>query len=128
MTNQYKTAFLFLLSLIWVDVIVFLSLMSPDDLPETPLINIPHFDKLVHAGMYFILAILLVNPLQRVKLPAYFYTVIFSVLLGGGLEIIQQTLTSNRTGSWYDLLANVLGTAGGLVLYYYTIKGNSDES
>jgi VanZ family protein len=122
MSSRYKTAFRFLPPLLWVAIIVFLSLVPADDLPETPLFNIPHFDKLVHAGLYFILAILLVRPLQKVKLPAYLYAIVFSVLLGGGLELLQLYCTGTRTGSWFDLLADMLGTAGGLVLCHLTVK------
>jgi VanZ family protein len=121
MSSRYKTAFRFLPPLAWVAVIVFFSLIPADELPETPLINIPYFDKLVHLGMYFFLAILLVNPLKTVKFPAFFFTVIFSVLLGGGLELLQLYCTKNRTGDWYDLLADVLGTVAGLLIYRYFI-------
>jgi VanZ family protein len=122
MSSRHKTVFRFLPPLLWVAIIVFISLVPADDLPETPLFNIPHFDKLVHTGLYFILAILLVRPLQKVKLPAYLYAIVFSVLLGGGLELLQLYCTGTRTGSWYDLLADMLGTAGGLVLCHHTVK------
>ena len=109
-------------ALTWVAVITCLSLLPANDLPKTQLENIPHFDKLVHAGMYFILALLWIYPLQTTTIPAYFFILVFSFVLGGGLELLQHYLTRSRSGSWADLLADMAGAAGGLVVNRYFKK------
>jgi VanZ family protein len=105
-------------------IIVFLSVypFSPDS--DIPYIAIPGFDKIVHFFFYFTFSVLLIFDLNEktdLKKPRRFY--IFSVFLcsfiiGGALELIQHFLIPERTGSWYDMCANALGSITGIVLYY----------
>jgi hypothetical protein len=48
---------LFVISLVWSVLILILCAIPGNSLPKSPLFNIPHFDKFVHAGLYFPLAI-----------------------------------------------------------------------
>jgi len=99
---------------IWSAVIAFLCLMPSGDLPENQLFNIPHFDKLVHAGLYFILSLLLIKPLSKSGLPAILPIIAYTVILGGGLELLQAFFTVSRSGSWFDLLADIIGAMAGV--------------
>ncbi|ALG67290.1 hypothetical protein AL038_05700 [Beggiatoa leptomitoformis] len=46
------------------------------------------------------------------------FTVLFATIsIGGLLEIAQSTLTTNRSGSWDDAIANAFGASLGCVSY-----------
>jgi VanZ family protein len=115
----YHRIFRFLPPLIWTAIITILSLIPGDDFPQTGLANIPFIDKLIHVGMYLILAVLLVRPLKKAALPAGLFILIFTFLLGGVLELLQAYWAVNRSGSWLDLLADLAGAALGLVIWWY---------
>jgi len=103
--------------------------MPGDDLPEKGFFNIPYFDKIVHFGLYFILALLLVYPLKNTRLPVYTVVLAFSFLLGGGLELLQDYCTTSRSGSWFDLLADLTGAFSGLILFaHYSLRREAKRS
>lgn len=74
--------------------------------PVTSMGTIPNFDKLLHAGAYFVLAGLLALAAPRLHL---LWIIILPCLYGGGLEIAQSLMGSGRTGSIYDMAANIVG-------------------
>lgn len=78
------------------------------------------WDKLVHACMYFVLTIAVLRPAVRTGIK-YPYLMIFFVLVlfGIGMEIIQYYLPY-RSFELKDILFNILGCAGGCVLYFFT--------
>jgi len=45
-------------------------------------------------------------------------TCIISILYGGLTELIQETLIPTRTGSWFDLLADAIGSILGISIFY----------
>jgi VanZ family protein len=112
---------------IWVVIITILCLMPADEMPRITAFTIPHFDKLVHAGMYFILVIFLVKPLQSVKIPVVFPSLIFSIIVGSSIEVLQFYITSTRSADFYDIFADFAGAIIGLIFYMYSIKGNKWE-
>lgn len=101
--------------------------MPAEDLPEAPLFLIPHFDKLVHLGLYLILTVLLIKPIKFYHLPVVICILIYTVLYGGGIELIQNFFTVNRSGSWYDLLSDVAGSIIGLLIYRFALRGSKAE-
>lgn len=107
--------------ILWLSIILVLSLIPGNKLPGIPLF--PHIDKVVHALMYFGLAVLLVRPLKR--LPGsrpYLWSVMICLVIGTAVEYSQAYLTVNRSGSFYDELANVLGAIMGVVFYHLLIR------
>ena len=119
--NYYKSILIILFFL-------FLSLFPADKTPKIQFINIPHFDKLVHFGMYFILSIVLIidlnkntkNPIKKFFLSVILFVFIFS----GLLEIIQELIIPGRFGSLVDLAANLLGSVIGLYISILLYKSN----
>ena len=103
--------------------------MPGDSLPQTPMVEIPHFDKMVHFGLFFIMGIFLVSELKyQTKLGTFqVAAVVFSVVAvyGGTIEILQEHFFINRSGDFWDLCADV---AGGFcsVLMYPTLKKQKD--
>lgn len=75
-------------------------------------IDIPHFDKAMHLGVYGVLAFCVNFAWPR------FHKIItwFSCILYGGLlELAQGTLTIGRTASFWDFVANATGAAMALI-------------
>ncbi len=106
-------------NIIWAAVIFILCAMPAERVPD-PRIDIPHLDKAVHFGMFFIMAVLLCNELEyqtRFSLrKIYAVTVGISFLYGGAIELLQQHFF-NRSGDVWDLAADVLGAAAGCWVY-----------
>lgn len=89
--------------------IVYVSLLPAVSVPE---INL--WDKLQHAGAYFIMAIL-AFPLCSNSKQVYLATIAI-ILLGGLLEILQG-FSPGRFGSWLDALANGVGAIFALLIF-----------
>lgn len=106
-------------NIIWAAIIFILCAMPSEHIPE-PHLNIPHLDKAVHFGMFFIMAILLCNELEyQTRFDSrkiYTFTVLFAFLYGGAIEILQQHLF-NRSGDIWDLFADILGAITGCWVY-----------
>lgn len=88
--------------------IIYLSFFTPPSLPK--LSKLFELDKVAHLCMYFGFMSILVfefrNNLTRKKL---FFLALFSCALGGIIEILQGTLTSYRSPSLFDFIANTSG-------------------
>ena len=56
------------INLLWTIIIFVLCVMPSDDLPN-PRFDIPHIDKVVHFGMYFVSSLLMMYPLERYRHP-----------------------------------------------------------
>lgn len=78
--------------------------------------HIPHLDKILHAGVYGLLALgigLAWPNISKVKIW------IVAVLYGAVMEIAQGTLTAARTPSILDFTANAVGAAAALVFIVF---------
>lgn len=103
-------------NLLWILMIFALCAMPPQDVPE-PGIEIPHLDKVVHFGMFFIMSLLICYRFERPSLKSIYGIAIgFSFLYGGLIEILQHYFF-NRGGDVWDLLADVAGGVVGCVLF-----------
>jgi VanZ family protein len=84
-------------------------------------------DKLVHAGFYFVLCILLIKPFRKTTKYTYLYSLVCSIAISSVMEILQIILTLTRKGDIYDLLANIIGAIAGLVFFRLAISGKPAE-
>ena len=114
MSSKLRHIFI-LANILWVVIIFILCAMPSDDIPD-PHWNIPHLDKVVHFGMYFVLSILLIFPLEEyscLKLSRiYLIAILVALIYGGGIEILQANFF-NRSGDVWDLVADVSGGIAG---------------
>ena len=111
--------------------ITLLSLVSFKGGDLLPSLDIPHMDKLVHMGFYFgttLLGILLVRErtggmvsLQKTMLGI----VVFAILYGIIIEVLQSTYTLDRQGDILDVLANSSGALLGGFLMKFVFSGKS---
>jgi VanZ family protein len=107
----------------WTIIILLLTLFPASDIPDTPLNGIPHFDKLVHAGIFGVFVILWYGALFRslsasagremhrsFPLTLLARVILVAVFLGFLIEVIQKDWKFiHRDFDWYDWLADILG-------------------
>lgn len=115
-------------ALLWALLIFILCAIPGKDIPHVSFLELLKFDKLVHAGVFFILILFTVRgfllqtsfiKLQQFSKPVAF---VLCVIYGGSLEIMQGALYNGRTASVYDFIANSFGAAVGLLMYKWIEK------
>ena len=90
-------------NLLWAGVIFFLCAIPSSSIPD-PKLNIPHLDKVVHFGMFFIMSVFLCDALRH-KLSSracYLIAIGFSFAYGGLIEILQYKYFEGATGGIYS--------------------------
>jgi len=83
------------------------SKIKPDNLPL-----IPHSDKIVHFVMYFTLAFVFMFEYyihHHKTITKVSKILVLPLIYGGIMEILQMSITSYRSGDWWDMLANTSG-------------------
>ena len=104
------------LSLIYLTIVAFLSLLPPNDLPDIPLF--PGADKIVHTCMYLGLAWLACWAMHaEVKRKWYYIIILFSISWGVMMEIFQFLMHLGRSFEFYDIISNSIGTLIGVLIY-----------
>jgi VanZ family protein len=98
--------------------------MPPSGIPELSIFSgIPFFDKWVHAGLFFVLSMLLLTGLgkQKLRLPGRFAPVwpvlLLCVLYGMATELFQLFPFTGRQASLYDWIADIAGSTAGAGIY-----------
>ena len=111
--------------------VTFSSLFSFGEV-KPPKIDIPHLDKAIHFTFYFVACITGVFFLrERYKgsmnfRKALLVMVVFTVVYGIIIEVLQYTMTENREGDFLDAMANALGGFCGAIAtkwYFSTQRG-----
>ena len=110
-------------SVIWT-VIIFILCSTPGKyVPTAHWLDLLSFDKLVHVSMFFILTSLwLCYFISKYTITPSTVSAVFigCVAYGGLLEIMQATLFSQRSGDWFDFIANTVGCL--IALYFFRKK------
>jgi len=102
-------------------VIMYLSLTSSHTFDKVSFINFPYFDKIVHFSMYFgLMSVIIFENRKTIKNTRQLYLIALIPLFYGILiEILQATLTTTRTGSFFDAIFNLAGILVSLVLWLW---------
>lgn len=97
-----------LLCCLWVVTILVLSLMPARNVP---VVGVWNADKLVHAGMYFALALLMLKShwLSLASLKYLLLVALVCVGFGASIEYLQEHCTTDRHFDSLDIVANTLG-------------------
>lgn len=109
-------------------VLLYLSFAPPSSFKEIPPIQIEFFDKLVHVALYVFFTFILILDFHKyfgdkASKSTFFVCCILSpILLGGFIEIAQETWFSPRTAEWIDWFADIIGTGIGFWIATFTIK------
>lgn len=121
----YNIMFLrFWKTIIWAIIILVISSFPGNKVDNVPFLNIPHIDKVIHMGMYFILSFSFLFEInnnsfyQTIRLKVSIIVLILTISYGFILEILQSFLFIERSGDFYDLLANILGC----IMAYFFFK------
>jgi len=101
--------------------IFYLSTASPSALPEMP--KITGFDKFIHVLLYAILAFALsLEATRKNKFGYCALAILFPILYGGLIEILQHYVYASRVGDWYDFWANTIGVLIGYLIAQQLLK------
>jgi VanZ family protein len=100
--------------LIAVSITLSLVILSLMKIPAHNL-GITHLDKWQHCFAYFVLSISWLTVFYKKK--KKLLIVVCCILLGIIIEILQNKLTSYRTGDYHDVIANSLGVLLGLFAF-----------
>jgi VanZ family protein len=91
------------------------------------------FDKLVHLGFFFVLAVLLFYGKIRQQL-SYTYRIItilkillITTVLGGGIELLQLTVFTYRSAEWWDFFSDMIGVGMGIFSYIFLHRFRFNE-
>ena len=118
---------LFWKSTIWLALICYGLFLPANELPMKPLLKIPHFDKMVHFSLFFVLCLLLFLPFKSLKLKQNIWAPFLSIALSALLELIQHSLTSTRNSNVFDFMANITGILASLLFYHFLVTGKKWE-
>jgi VanZ family protein len=109
------------LSVIYLIIIAFLSLLPPNDLPEIPLF--PGADKIVHTCMYLGLAWLACWSMHSELKPIWYYLIFFfSIGWGAMMELFQFLMHMGRSFELADIIGNSIGTFIGVLIYMLMVQ------
>lgn len=111
--------------IVWLIIILFLSGYPGNQLPK---VAVWQFDKLVHTLMYAILSFLFFLPFcgqcfdRKKRFKIGIVIILFGVSFGGFMEILQENIFINRSGSWIDFIANTVGAVLGVLIAPLVLK------
>jgi len=123
-----KNIILFWKPFIWFVLICYGLFLPANELPVKSLLNIPHFDKMVHFSLFFVLCLLLFRPFKFLQLKHYFWSPLISITLSALLELVQHTISSSRDSNIYDFLANFSGIMVSILFYHFFVSGKKRET
>lgn len=118
---------LFIKSIIWLAIICYGLFVPANELPVKPFLNIPHFDKVVHFGLFFVFCLLLFRPFRKLNVNPYVYAPAVSIILGALLEITQHIISSTRSSNLYDFMANTAGIVVSIFFFHFLVSGKKWE-
>ena len=103
-------------SILWAAFILVICLMPGRNVP---VVRILHFDKVVHVSIYIVFAVVTYYGWKRQITFRAFHRqaalkiIILLALYGLAVEVMQETLTTDRHFDLYDALANSIGAVIG---------------
>lgn len=110
-------------------VILYLSLKSADKLNKVQFLNIPHFDKFAHFCMYFALMSFTIFETRRSSISKrpFLLVAVYPFLYGILMEFLQETLTTTRNASIFDVLFNTIGITMAILAWRLIMKTGTDQ-
>lgn len=105
-----------ILAIAWTLLTLYLSLISARSASEFNLFDFVGFDKLAHLSFYTIFSFLWAMALRETNTGKNF-VLFFSVSFGILMEICQFYLFNGRSFELYDILANIIGSFMGVILF-----------
>ena len=109
-------------------VFIFVICMMPAR--HIPRVSIPNFDKVVHTGIYVVFAALtfygwtMQNQFDGLHKKTVLKIILLLASYGLMIEVMQETLTTDRHFEWFDELANTTGTIIGTLCSWLYWRGS----
>lgn len=118
-----NAAYRFYKVIVWT-IVIGLLVFTPGDEFKRVKINIPHFDKLVHFGLFCILGwFITATPDYRFKTINRLLLIGFALFYAAGIEFVQHYFIYMRSGEVVDFLFDSLGLAfGALTIKWWPAK------
>lgn len=112
----------FVPAMVWFIFIFVACAMPGKDIPHISFLEMLAFDKWVHAGIFFVLVVLIMRGMKFAYIRvAHITTILFALAIaipyGGLLEIMQGAFFQDRAADLYDFIANSFGAVCGVILY-----------
>jgi len=101
---------------LWSLFILIICFLPGNKLPESNFLSEIHFDKIIHAFIYMLLFILVINGAKKVLKKPFIITVIYCVVYGIIIELIQHFFILDRDGQVNDVYANLVGVLVGIII------------
>ncbi len=120
-------------SLIWSVIILVLCNIKLPGSEQTGGFFFSGFDKLAHLGFFYILTILLfygkINYQHNYSFRSLtiFKIILISMLLGGGIELLQWKVFTYRSAEWWDFGCDMIGTLMGVFSYVLLHRSNYNQ-
>ncbi len=113
-----------IVSVSWVCFVTYLSLFN---LSNAPKVEIPNFDKLVHAGFHFLNTLFIYLYLKFELNHKYIKHCLIlamsvDIVYGLVIELMQKMLTETRHADFLDVAANVFGTVVAALVVKFIIN------
>jgi glycopeptide antibiotics resistance protein len=108
-------------------VMCYLFFMPASQLPSEPFLKIPHFDKIVHFSLFFVLTLVFFRPVKKLTPNYYFWTPLVSLVVAVIIEFLQEKITASRSTDIYDFWANLCGTAFAVVFFRLLVSSQKWE-
>lgn len=110
--------------ILWSLIILWLISIPGSNMPKTPLLAIPHLDKLVHFGIFVVFAFLLNYGLSKqasvfCQKQQYTISLLIGVIYSAGTELLQYIVISARSAEFWDFVANFTGCVVGVLVFKY---------
>jgi len=102
-------------------IILYLSMATPQTFVRSGFFEIPHLDKFVHFGLYFVLMGTMILEHRRLLTDTRKLLLIALIPFFFGIivEFMQSEFTQNRKGEVLDMIADVGGVSSALFLWLF---------
>jgi len=115
-------------AILWAAVILYLTLLPAESLPEMPEWKLLSFDIFCHIGVFSLMAFLLVRSLYfhygRAQFIQYAIGLssVICFFLGVIIELLQTVMKRGRHGEARDVISDAIGIVLGSVVFYFLTR------
>lgn len=113
---------------LWATIILFLTLLPTEKLPELPDWELISFSTASHAVVFCILAVLMLRGFSKqvvypiLSKKAFWICLFNSIAFGVMIEFLQTIMGLGRQGDIMDIVSNSIGTVLGIGFYFLVLK------
>jgi len=108
-------------SILMVLIIMYLSLTNGEKFEKASFLHISFLDKIVHFTMYFVMmSVIIFEHRKTLRNTRHLFLIaLIPFSYGVLMEILQSTMTMNRTGSFIDVIFNAAGISVSALLWLF---------